>query len=223
VARDHRRLAAIVSFDVAGYSRLMGADESGTLAALKSHPRELVDPKIAEHVGRIVKTTGDGLLVEFSSVVDAVRCAVEVQRAMAERNVGVPAAKRLEFRIGINVGDIIIDGDDIFGVGVNAAARLEGLAEPGGICVSRVVRDQVLDKLGFSFEDLGPKEVKNIVRPVEVYRVALDSEVHGSTAGGIAAKCRRGGRESGHRQGHRQASRRPLPCSRQSHTDGNRL
>ena len=181
MARDHRRLAAIVSFDVAGYSRLMGADESGTLAALKSHRRELVDPKIAEHVGRIVKTTGDGLLVEFSSVVDAVRCAVEVQRAMAERNVGVPAAKRLEFRIGINVGDIIIDGDDIFGDGVNVAARLEGLAEPGGICVSRVVRDQVLDKLGFSFEDLGPKEVKNIVRPVEVYRVALDSEVRGST------------------------------------------
>jgi adenylate cyclase len=175
VARDHRRLAAIVSFDVAGYSRLMGHDESGTLAALKAHRRELIDPKIAEHEGRIVKTTGDGLLVEFSSVVDAVRCAVEVQRSMAERNAGTPADQRLDFRIGINVGDIIIDGDDIFGDGVNVAARLEALAEPGGICVSRVVRDQVLDKLNFSFEDLGAQEVKNIVHPVEVYRVAFDA------------------------------------------------
>jgi class 3 adenylate cyclase/tetratricopeptide (TPR) repeat protein len=176
VARDHRRLAAIVSFDVAGYSRLMGRDESGTLATLKAHRRELIDPKIAEHEGRIVKTTGDGLLVEFSSVVDAVRCAVDVQRGMAERNAGMPADKRLDFRIGINVGDIIIDGDDIFGDGVNVAARLEGLAEPGGICVSRVVRDQVLDKLNFSFVDLGTQEVKNIVHPVEVFRVALDAQ-----------------------------------------------
>jgi class 3 adenylate cyclase/tetratricopeptide (TPR) repeat protein len=175
VARDHRRLAAIVSFDVAGYSRLMGRDESGTLAALKAHRRELIDPKIAEHAGRIVKTTGDGLLVEFSSVVDAVRCSVEVQRGMAERNAHTPADERLDFRIGINVGDIIIDGDDIFGDGVNVAARLEALAEPGGICVSRVVRDQVLDKLGFSFVDLGAREVKNIVQPVEVFRVAFDA------------------------------------------------
>jgi class 3 adenylate cyclase/TolB-like protein/tetratricopeptide (TPR) repeat protein len=174
LARDHRRLAAIVSLDVAGYSRLMGVDDSGTLAALKAHRRELIDPKIAEHDGRIVKTTGDGLLLEFSSVVDAVRCAVEVQRGMAERNAGVAPDKRLDFRIGINVGDIIIDGDDIFGDGVNVAARLEALADPGGICVSRVVRDQVLDKLSFAFEDLGVQEVKNIARPVEVYRIRDD-------------------------------------------------
>lgn len=176
MARDHRRLAAIVSFDVAGYSRLMGIDDSGTLVALKAHRRELIDPKIAEHDGRIVKTMGDGLLVEFSSVVDAVRRAVEVQRGMAERNAGVSPDRRLAFRIGINVGDIIIDGDDIFGDGVNVAARLEALADPGGICVSRVVRDQVLDKLSFAFEDLGPQEVKNIARPVEVYRVALEAK-----------------------------------------------
>src|SRR4029077_3578951 len=157
-------------------SRLMGVDDSGTLATLKAHRRELIDPKIAEHDGRIVKTTGDGLLLEFSSVVDAVRCAVEVQRGMAERNASVAPDKRLDFRIGINVGDIIIDGDDIFGDGVNVAARLEALADPGGICVSRVVRDQVLDKLSFAFEDLGPQEVKNIVRPVDVYRVSLDAE-----------------------------------------------
>jgi len=176
VARDHRRLAAIVSLDVVGYSRLMGVDDSGTLAALKAHRRELIDPKIAEHDGRIVKTTGDGLLLEFSSVVDAVRCAVEVQRGMAERNAGVAPDKRLDFRAGINVGDIIIDGDDIFGDGVNVAARLEALADPGGICVSRNVRDQVLDKLSFAFEDLGAQEVKNIARPVDVYRVSLDAE-----------------------------------------------
>ena len=151
----------------------MGVDESGTLAALKAHRRDLIDPKIAEHDGRIVKTTGDGLLLEFSSVVDAVRCAVDVQREMAERNAGTGANKRLDFRIGINVGDIIIDGDDIFGDGVNVAARLQGLADPGGICVSRVVRDQVLDKLSFVFENLGAQRVKNIARPVEVYRVDL--------------------------------------------------
>ena len=171
--RDHRRLAAIVSLDVAGYSRLMGLDDSGTLAALKAHRRELIDPSIAEHNGRIVKTTGDGLLLEFPSVVDAVRCAVDVQRGMAARNEGLGADRRLDFRIGINVGDIIIDGDDIFGDGVNVAARLEALADPGGICVSRVVRDQVLDKLSFTFEDLGAQQVKNIARPVDVYRVDL--------------------------------------------------
>jgi adenylate cyclase len=153
----------------------MGRDDSGTLAALKAHRRELIDPKIAEHDGRIVKTTGDGLLLEFSSVVDAVRCAVDVQRGMAERNEGIARDKRLEFRIGINVGDIIIDGGDIFGDGVNVAARLEALADPGGICVSRVVRDQVLDKLSFTFEDLGAQQVKNIARPVDVYRVDLRS------------------------------------------------
>ena len=175
MARDQRRLTAIVSADVAGYSRLMGRDESGTLAALKAHVRELINPKIAEYGGRTVKSMGDGLLLEFPSVVDAVRCAVDVQRGMLERNAQVPAEQQIQFRIGINVGDIIIDGDDIFGDGVNVAARLEALAEPGGICVSRVVRDQVLHKLSFAFDDLGPKDVKNIERPVEVFRVALEA------------------------------------------------
>ena len=175
MVRDQRRLAAIVSADVAGYSRLMGRDDSDTLARLKAHRRELIDPKIAEYDGRIVKTTGDGLLLEFPSVVDAVRCAVDIQRGMAERNAAVPPDQRIDFRIGINVGDIIIDGDDIFGDGVNVAARLQALAEPGGICASKVVRDQVLDKLSFTFEDLGPQQVKNIARPVEAYRVELES------------------------------------------------
>ena len=173
MTRQLRRLAAIVSMDAVGYSRLMGRDETATLAAFKAHRRELIDPKIAEHGGRIVKTMGDGLLVEFASVVDAVRCSVDVQRAMIERNAAVPPDEQIVFRFGINVGDIIIDGEDIFGDGVNVAARLQGLAEPGGICVSRAVRDQVLDKLDFAFEDLGSKEMKNIARPVEIYRVAL--------------------------------------------------
>src|SRR6516162_7099617 len=168
-----RRLAAILAADVAGYSRLMGEDEEGTLAALKAIRRELADPRIKEHRGRIVKTTGDGLLIEFASVVDAVRCAVEVQREMAERNADVPPHRRIEFRMGINLGDIIKDGRDIHGDGVNVAARLEGLAEPGGICVSRVVRDQVRDKLAFSFEDMGERQVKNIARPVRVHRILL--------------------------------------------------
>ena len=171
-----RRLAAILAADVAGYSRLMGADEEGTLAALKAIRRELTDPKIKEHRGRIVKTTGDGLLLEFASVVDAVRCAVEVQREMAERNADVPPDRRLELRMGINLGDIIKDGRDIFGDGVNVAARLEALAEPGGICVSRVVRDQVRDKLDFAFEDMGEQQVKNIARPVRVYSVSIANE-----------------------------------------------
>jgi len=169
-----RLLAAIIAADVAGYSRLMGADEEGTLAELKAIRRELSDPKVREHRGRIVKTTGDGLLIEFASVVDAVRCAVDVQRAMAERNADVPSDRRIELRMGINLGDIIKDGRDIFGDGVNVAARLEALAEPGGICVSRVVRDQVRDKLAFSFEDMGEQQVKNIARPVHVYRVLID-------------------------------------------------
>ncbi len=180
MTRDHRRLAAIVSADVVGYSLLMGRDDSATLAKLKAHRRELIDPKITEYGGRIVKTIGDGLLLEFPSVVDAVRCAVDVQKGMAERNAGVPANERIEFRIGINIGDIIIDGDDIFGDGVNVAARLEALADPGGICVSRVVRDQVQDKLAFNFEDLGAQRVKNIARPVEVYRVALGPRRRGN-------------------------------------------
>jgi len=169
--RVERRLAAILAADVAGYSRLMGADEEGTLARLKAIRRELADPRIKEHRGRIVKTTGDGLLLEFASVVDAVRCAVDVQRAMAERNADVLPDQRIELRMGINLGDIINDGRDIYGNGVNVAARLEALAEPGGICVSRVVRDQVRDKLDFVFEDIGDQQLKNIARPVRAYRV----------------------------------------------------
>ena len=171
--RVERRLAAILAADVAGYSRLMGVDEEGTLARLKALRRELADPKIKEHRGRIVKTTGDGLLIEFASVVDAVRCAVEVQREMAERNADVSPDGRIEFRMGINLGDIMKDGRDIYGDGVNVAARLEALAEPGGICVSRVVRDQVRDKLAFSFEDMGEQQVKNIARPIRVHRIRL--------------------------------------------------
>jgi len=171
--RVDRRLAAIWAGDIAGYSRLMGVDEEGTLRQLKAHRKELVDPKITEHRGRIVKTTGDGVLVEFFSVVDAVRCAVDIQRGMGERNAAVPADKRIEFRIGINVGDIIIDGDDIFGDGVNVAARLQTLAEPGGIMVSSIVHDQVRDKLSFGFDDMGEQSIKNIARPIGVHRVSL--------------------------------------------------
>ena len=163
-----RRLAAILAADVAGYSRLMGTDEEGTLGRLKAHRRELIDPKIREHRGRIVKTTGDGMLVEFASVVDAVRCAVEIQRGMLDREADVADDRRIRFRIGINLGDIIADGDDIFGDGVNVAARLEALSEPGGLCISRVVRNQVRDKLPYDFEDLGEQSVKNIARPVRV-------------------------------------------------------
>jgi adenylate cyclase len=169
-----RRLAAILAADVVGYSRLMGEDEEGTLAALKTLWGDLSHPKIKEHNGRIVKTTGDGLLVEFGSVVDAVRCAVEVQREMAERNTAIPAERRIEFRMGINLGDIIKDRGDIYGDGVNVAARLEALAEPGGICVSRV--DQVRDKLDFVFEDRGEQQVKNIARPVRVFDVRTAAE-----------------------------------------------
>jgi predicted ATPase/class 3 adenylate cyclase len=173
LTRDHRRLAAIVLADVAGYSRLMGRDESGTLAALKTHRRELIDPAIAECGGRIVKTTGDGLLLEFRSALDAVSCAVDVQRGMAERNADVPAESRIDFRIGINIGDIIIDGDDIFGDGVNVAARLETLAESGGICISGKVYSEVADKLDCQFEDRGLQRVKNIALPIRVYALGL--------------------------------------------------
>src|SRR5262245_21973864 len=171
--RLERRLTAILAADVAGYSRLMGLDEEGTLAALKKVRREVADPKIAEHRGRIVQTAGDSLLAEFNSVVDAVRCALEMQREMARRNVDIAKERRIEFRVGINLGDIIVDQNDIFGDGVNLAARLETLAEPGGICVSRVVRDQVRDKLAVSFEDMGEQRVKNIARPVRTYRAIL--------------------------------------------------
>ena len=166
-----RRLAAILAADVAGYSRLMGADEEGTHERLKAHLQELIAPKIGEHRGRIVKNTGDGFLAEFASVVDAVRCAVEMQRGMAERNAANPPEEWIEFRVGINLGDVIAEEHDIFGDGVNVAARLEALAEPGGICISRVVRDQVRDKLDYAFEDMGEHQVKNIARPVRVYRV----------------------------------------------------
>src|SRR5437667_7297269 len=164
-----RRLTAILAADVAGDSRLMGADEEGTHERLKAVRRQLIDPTIEEHQGRIVKTTGDGLLVEFPSVVDAMRCAAEVQRGMIDREPEMPDERRIRFRIGINLGDVIADGDDIFGDGVNVAARLEALAEPGGICVSGVVRDQIRDKLPYPFEDRGEQSVKNIARPVRVY------------------------------------------------------
>jgi adenylate cyclase len=164
-----RRLAAILAAAVAGYSRLMGADEEGTHERLKAHLSELVEPKIREHHGRIVKTTGDGVLAEFASVVDAVRCAVEIQQAMADRDLDLPEQQRLRFRIGVNLGDVIVEPHDIFGDGVNIAARLEGLAEPGGICISRVVRDQIRNKLPYQFEDLGEQNVKNIARPVRVF------------------------------------------------------
>jgi class 3 adenylate cyclase/TolB-like protein len=166
-----RRLAAILAADVAGYSRLMGADEEGTLERLKALRRELLDPRIAEHRGRIVKTTGDGLLVEFASVVDAVRCAVAVQQAMPERNTSVAAESRIELRIGINLGDVIVEGDDLYGDGVNIAARIEALADAGGVFVSNTVHDHVRDRLPFVFEDLGEQQVKNIARPVRIYRV----------------------------------------------------
>jgi TolB-like protein/tetratricopeptide (TPR) repeat protein len=166
-----RRLAAILAADVAGYSRLMGADEEGTLERLKALRREVLDPKIAEHHGRIVKTTGDGLLVEFASVVDAVRCAVEIQQAMPKQNTGIAGDNRIELRIGINLGDVIVEGDDLYGDGVNIAARIEALADAGGVFVSNTVHDQVRDRLPFVFEDLGEQQVKNITRPVRVYQV----------------------------------------------------
>jgi adenylate cyclase len=166
-----RRLAAILAADVAGYSRLMGADEERTHERLKAHLQELVDPKIKEHRGRIVKNTGDGFLAEFASVVDAVRCAVEIQRGMAEREPEMSEERRIRFRIGVNLGDVIVEDHDIFGDGVNVAARLEALAEPGGICISGTVRDHIGDRLPYPFEDLGEQQVKNIARPVRVYRV----------------------------------------------------
>jgi adenylate cyclase len=187
-----RRLAAILAADVAGYSRLMGADEEGTHERLRAHLGQLVDPKIKEHRGRTVKNTGDGMLVEFPSVVDAVRCAVEVQREMAERNADVPVERRIEFRIGINLGDVIVEGGDIFGDGVNVAARLEALAEPGGICVSRVVRDQVRDRLDYTFEDMGEQQVKNIARPVRVYALRPQGVAAPPVPGLPARPSRRG-------------------------------
>ena len=182
--RSVRRLTAILAADVAGYSRLMGVDEEGTHERLKAHLGGLIEPKIKEHRGRTVKNTGDGMLVEFPSVVDAVRCAVDVQRGMAERNAATPVDQRIEFRVGINLGDVIVEGEDIFGDGVNIAARLEALAEPGGICISRVVRDQIRDKLPYPFEDRGEQSVKSSSQNQRAATIALDDNGLGD---GVAA------------------------------------
>jgi TolB-like protein/class 3 adenylate cyclase len=175
--RVERRLAAILAADVAGYSRLMGRDEAGTLARLRAHRRELIDPKIVEHKGRIVKTTGDGILIEFPSVVEAVACAVAVQRGMGERNARTAEDQRIVFRVGVNLGDVIVESDDIYGAGVNVAARLESVAAPGGVSVSAVVHDQVRDRLDLTFNDMGEQSLKNIARPLRVYQVRLDAAI----------------------------------------------
>ena len=170
-----RKLAAILAADIAGYSRLMGSDETGTLARLKEYRRELIDPKNKRYRGRVVKTTGDGILIEFPSVVDAVSCSIEVQQGMRARNADVAPEKRIEFRIGINLGDVIVEGRDLYGDGVNIAARLEGLAEPGGICISQTVLNHARGKIAFDVDDLGEQALKNIVQPIHVYRLLLDS------------------------------------------------
>ncbi len=174
---DERRLTAILAADVVGYSRLMAADESGTLAQLKAHRKELIDPKTAEYGGRVVKLMGDGTLMEFGSVVDAVLFAVEVQRAMIERNAAVPEDLQITYRVGINIGDIIVEGDDIYGDGVNVAARLQEMAEPGGVCVARNVFNQVKSKVDYQFEDLGEQALKNMPEPVRVFRVLMEPRV----------------------------------------------
>ncbi|MBX6320672.1 MAG: adenylate/guanylate cyclase domain-containing protein [Rhodospirillaceae bacterium] len=182
-----RRLAAILALDMVGYSRLMSLDEAGTLARLKAHRLELIDPALAKAKGRVIKTTGDGLLVEFPSVVDAVQCAVEIQQRMSRRNADVPPESRIEFRMGINLGDVIAEADDIFGDGVNIAARLEEQSEPGGICVSQAVREQVGDRLAIEFVDLGALNLKNIPRPVRAFKVALAPEMPAPAVPGAAA------------------------------------
>ena len=171
-----RRLAAILAADVAGYSRLMEADEEGTHERLKTLFYQIIDPKIEEHRGRVVKNTGDGMLVEFGSIIDAVRCAAEIQQGMNDSNIDISEDKRISFRMGINLGDVIVEPDDIFGDGVNLAARLEALAEPGGICISRTVHDHISERLPYSFEDIGEQSLKNIARPVHVYRIPLGAE-----------------------------------------------
>ena len=186
-----RRLAAILAADVAGSCRLIGIDEEGTLAQLKALRKTLFDPKIADHHGRIVKNTGDGALVEFASVVDAVRCADEIQRGMAEQNIDVPQDKRIEFRIGIHVGDIIIEDDDIFGDGVNIAVRLEGIAEPGGICISDDAHRQIRGKVEIAFEDMGPQPLKNIAEPMRAWRVRIGpSPCRQQTGPAVSQPCR---------------------------------
>src|SRR4029077_1670127 len=179
--RVERRVAAIPAADVAGYSRLIEADEEGTLGRLKALRAEVIDPKLALHRGRIVKTTGDGLLVEFTSVIDALRCAAEMQADLAEGNAALPPDRRIEFRIGINMGDIVVENGDIFGDGVNVAARLEGLAELGGICVSARVQEDAAGRLDLAFEDMGEQALKNITRPVRAYRIVT---------GAVSAKAR---------------------------------
>jgi adenylate cyclase len=179
-----RRLAAVLAADVVGYSRLMEVDEAGTLARLKTVRLELIDPAISKCKGRIIKTTGDGMLVEFQSVTEALRCAVDFQERMARRNRDMPASRTLLYRIGINLGDVIVEGGDIFGDGVIVAARLEALAEPGGICISAAVRDQVGDRLDIAFEDLGDRQVKNIKRSIHVFKIVLDGQ---TPAAGAAA------------------------------------
>jgi adenylate cyclase len=169
-----RKLAAVLAADIAGYSRLMGADEESTLARLKLLRRELIDPKSRQHHGRIVKTSGDGILIEFLSVVDAVRCAIELQQGMLERNIDLPQEQRMEFRVGVNLGDVMIEGRDLYGDGVNIAARLEALAQPGGICISRTVLNHARDKVPFDVEDAGEQLLKNIARPVHVYRIIIN-------------------------------------------------
>jgi adenylate cyclase len=189
-----RRLAAILAADVVGFSRLMGADEAATLAALNRHRAELLDPKIAEHKGRVVKRTGDGVLVEFPSVVNAVACAADIQRRMAERNAAVPEERRIAFRVGVNLGDVIVEGDDIFGDGVNVAARLESVARPGGIAISATVRDHIGSRLDLVFEDMGEQALKNIERPVRVFGVLLDGQ--SSRASPAASKAAAAGKPS---------------------------
>jgi adenylate cyclase len=184
-----RRLAAILSADVVGYSRLMGADEAGTLAALQAHRRELIDPEIEKHDGRLVKLMGDGALVEFASIVQATECAVAIQRVMALRNADMPADRRIDLRIGLNLGDIIIDGDDIYGDGVNIAARLEAMAEPGGTCISRTVVTQTRGKLEFPTADLGEQELRNIAQPVHVFRVLAEPRAGGRSAADAARQA----------------------------------
>jgi len=204
-----RRLTTILAADVVGYSRLMAADEAGTLAQLKTHRKELIEPKTAEYGGRVVNLIGDGTLMEFGSVVDAVNFAVDVQQAMVERNAGVPQERRITFRIGVNIGDIIVEGDDIYGDGVNIAARLEGLAEPGEICVARNVFNQVNGKVDLGFEDLDERQVKNIPNPVQVFKCSAPLIGHGPSCRtspceqaflALASGCRstcRGRRHSG--------------------------
>jgi class 3 adenylate cyclase len=212
-----RRLAAILAADVAGSCRLIGIDEEGTLAQLKALRKTLFDPKVTDHRGRIVKNTGDGALVEFASVVDAVRCAVEIQRGMAEQDADAPQNNRIKFRIGIHVGDIIIDDNDIFGDGVNIAARLEGIAEPGGVCISDDAHRQVRGKVDIPFEDMGSQTLKNIAEPMRVWRMSISGPlpapwIHRSE---FAAAQHDQARRQRHRNGGSIPMRRPASEKRQ--------